>query len=50
MGVLEFFKKLNCYEFLSLEEAKEKLEKWFKEDYNKYYIHSTLEYRSPERI
>lgn len=37
-------------EFSSLEQAKEKLEKWFKEDYNKYYIHSTLEYRSPEEF
>ena len=37
-------------EFSSLEEAKGKLEKWIKEDYNKNYVHSTLEYKSPEEF
>jgi transposase InsO family protein len=37
-------------EFSSLEEAKEKLNTWFKKDYNKNYVHSTLEFKSPEEF
>jgi len=35
-------------EFSSLEEAKEKIDKWLSVDYNKLYVHSVLGYRSPE--
>jgi len=34
-------------EFNNLEEAKEKIGKWIKEDYDKEYVHSSLGYISP---
>lgn len=33
--------------FEALGEAKEKLENWFENDYNKLYVHSSLGYMSP---
>jgi transposase InsO family protein len=35
-------------EFSSLEEARGKIGKWIEVDYNKFYVHSELGYRSPE--
>ncbi len=35
-------------EFENLQEAKETLEKWILIDYNKLYVHSALNYKSPE--
>ena len=35
-------------EFSSLEEAREKISRWIEVDYNKFYVHSELGYRSPE--
>lgn len=37
-------------EFLSFEEAKEKIDTWLRADYNKLYVHSALGYRSPEEF
>lgn len=37
-------------EFSSLEEAKEKIGHWIEADYNKFYVHSELGYRSPEEF
>ena len=37
---------LNTNWFMSLEDAKEKLERW-RNDYNEYRPHSALTYRSP---
>jgi putative transposase len=37
-------------EFSSLEEAKEKIGHWIEVDYNKFYVHSELGYRSPEEF
>mgnify|MGYP000442267748 FL=1 len=37
-------------EFSSFEEAKEKIERWIEEDYNKLYVHSQLNYMSPEEF
>jgi len=35
-------------EFSSLEEAREKIGRWIDIDYNKFYVHSELGYKSPE--
>jgi len=37
-------------EFESFEEAKDKIGGWIEEDYNKWYVHSGLGYRSPEEF
>ena len=37
-------------EFVSFEEAKEKIGRWIQEDYNKLYVHSQLGYMSPEEF
>ena len=37
-------------EFGSFEEAKEKIGKWIEEDYNRLYMHSKLNYMSPEEF
>jgi len=37
-------------EFGSFEEAKEKIGKWIQEDYNRLYVHSQLNYMSPEEF
>jgi len=37
-------------EFLSVEEAREKIGRWIEVDYNKLYVHSELGYRSPEEF
>ena len=37
-------------EFSSFEEAKEKIERWIEKDYNKLYLHSQLNYMSPEEF
>jgi len=37
-------------EFDSFEEAKEKIAKWIQEDYNRLYVHSQLNYMSPEEF
>jgi len=37
-------------EFESCEEAKDKIGGWIEEDYNKWYVHSGLGYRSPEEF
>jgi transposase InsO family protein len=36
--------------FESFEEAKDKIGGWIEEDYNKWYVHSGLGYRSPEEF
>lgn len=37
-------------EFASFEEAKMVIGKWFEKDYNKFYPHSKLDYKSPEEF
>ena len=37
-------------EFSSLEEAREKMGRWIEVDYNQFYVHSGLGYRSPEEF
>jgi len=37
-------------EFLSLEEAKQRISQWMEIDYNKLYVHSELGYISPEEF
>lgn len=37
-------------EFLSFEEAKKKIDKWLRADYNELYVHSALGYKSPEEF
>jgi len=36
------------HEFSSLEEARQKIGRWIGVDYNKFYVHSELGFRSPE--
>ena len=37
-------------EFNSLTEASRTISKWIEKDYNKLYVHSSLEYKSPEEF
>jgi len=37
-------------EFSSFEEARATIGAWFREDYNRLYVHSALGYRSPEEF
>lgn len=37
-------------EFSCFEQAREAIEKWIREDYNRLYVHSALGYRSPEEF
>ena len=38
------------HEFGSFEEARERIGRWIKEDYNRLYVHSELGYLSPEEF